>query len=737
MRRPRRVVPARQPLRWVTLALGALGALALMSAAPASHAPRATPRPLMNTGAPPPFDSPLGTAPLDTPLVVTGGFCEYRIGHFHAGFDFSTGRRVGARVYAPLSGHIARIRTSGVGYGRSLYLETDDGRLIQFGHLDAFAEPMASYAEKVQRVNGQYEQDLFPSAKELPIRQGQQIAWTGESGAGGPHMHFEIRRGDIAYHPMRAGLNARDASAPVLANLTLEPLDDSAFVQRAPVPHTIAFDGATDSVLVEGRVRAIVAVRDGVWEGVDRMMPWSTRLEWADQWVEVRFDSVSWATDMSQSDYVYDSGRVRGEKGLMMWAPPGWRPRALLSSAPLASEAGTLVMRPGDPPLPLTFRARDAAGNSTLQRLVLVAPALGASNLRSSRSQPVAPAAANGTPASGAAGSAPSTRAATFDLEALPGGCLRVAVRGVSADARDVRISYAGDDAVGSSRMAVRIGDHWASTLPAITTLRSSPPEPRARSVATPPGAVADPQGQIKRPIELRATGVDAGGRAWVATMAGDWNWLAIEPDRAANIEGNGIRWSLPEQGVFEPTVVLWRTVSEVPPLAEGVRRGGGLEIIPADLPLRRPAAVAVPGVLTTQDRAYRRSGGDWNLTGSERDSSLGVMRGESRSLGLFALLSDTLAPRVEAPVVRGSARGAYSRLGVEARLVESSSGVDARASLMIVDGVRMPAEWDPEAGVLRWRPRERPAKGSHVIEVVAGDKAGNVRRRRATIVID
>ena len=48
------------------------------------------------------------------PLAVTGGFGEYRQGHFHAGFDFGTGKKVGQPVFAPLAGHVERIRALGV-----------------------------------------------------------------------------------------------------------------------------------------------------------------------------------------------------------------------------------------------------------------------------------------------------------------------------------------------------------------------------------------------------------------------------------------------------------------------------------------------------------------------------------------------------------------------------------------------------------------------------------------------
>src|SRR5262245_33823063 len=70
---------------------------------------------------------PFAHAPIDTPLVLTASFGEYRSGHFHAGLDFSTQQAVGRPVYAPASGWVRRARASGVGYGRGLYFQADDG----------------------------------------------------------------------------------------------------------------------------------------------------------------------------------------------------------------------------------------------------------------------------------------------------------------------------------------------------------------------------------------------------------------------------------------------------------------------------------------------------------------------------------------------------------------------------------------------------------------------------------
>jgi hypothetical protein len=241
---------------WILL-VACLAAFRLSGAAAAPAAARA--------GA---FSPPLARPPLDPPLAITGGFGEFRIGHFHAGVDLGTGARVGKPVFAPLAGHVERVRASGVGYGRSVYIRADDGRLIQLGHLDAFVEPIASYVAAVQESTGQYEQDLWPEASRFRVRAGQRIAWSGQSGAGGPHLHFEIRRGDMALNPLRAGLALADTRPPSLASLTLEPLDDTSFVERGAAPYGVALGARAETLVVEGRVRAVVGAPPATASGV-------------------------------------------------------------------------------------------------------------------------------------------------------------------------------------------------------------------------------------------------------------------------------------------------------------------------------------------------------------------------------------------------------------------------------------------------------------------------------------
>jgi hypothetical protein len=343
------------------------GALALL-VAPGS--PR--PAPLADSG-PHPIFGPFEHAPLDGPLVVTGSFGEYRPGRFHAGLDYSTGDKVGRPVYAPLDGTIERVRTSGAGYGRSIYLRAEDGRTILLGHLDAFDRPLAAYVAAAQDSSGQYEQDLWPGPDRFTVRAGRRLGWSGQSGGiGQPHLHLEVRRGDMAIHPMLAGAAAADSSTPEIVGIAIEPQDEISRVNRGTAAIRLALGARPETVTVAGFARLEV---DAHQRGVRRsdMQPYEIEMAWGDHHLACRFDSLSWATDMGEGDVVYDHGRVFDSRShaVLMWAPPGYRPRALVTDLPLDQVAGALGTLGAASFERLTITVRDLAGRAARREFVL------------------------------------------------------------------------------------------------------------------------------------------------------------------------------------------------------------------------------------------------------------------------------------------------------------------------------------------------------------------------------
>ena len=165
-----------------------------------------------------PYLPPLASSP-----GLSSGFGEFRSGHFHAGLDYSTEQVEGKPVRAVADGWVERVRASGIGYGRSIYLRLADGHTAVYGHLSRFAPKLDAYVGARQESSGVYEQDLWPAARAIPFRRGDVIAWSGQSGAGPPHLHFELRQGDTNFNPLRHGFGLPDGTPPTLAAAWLTP----------------------------------------------------------------------------------------------------------------------------------------------------------------------------------------------------------------------------------------------------------------------------------------------------------------------------------------------------------------------------------------------------------------------------------------------------------------------------------------------------------------------------------
>jgi murein DD-endopeptidase MepM/ murein hydrolase activator NlpD len=638
---------------------------------------------------PEPLAPPLRTTPLAV-MRLTGAFGEVRSGHVHAGVDLSTGQVVGAAVRAPVAGAIVRVRASGVGYGRSLYLESADGRLMVFGHLDAFAPALAAFMDSAQRATGQYETDLWPAPGRFRFAAGDTIGWSGQSGAGGPHLHFEVRHADFALDPLLCGVTQPAGLPPRLEALTLEPLDTASFVRRRSCPQTFRLSAARETVLVEGAVRAIVRSRAGL-AGVRGAPPWSTSATWAGGTVEARLDSISWAGEMAELDLVVDHGRISASGGFILWKPPGVTPRFLAASD--RAWDGTIVVRPGDPPAPLTLRACDANGREATRTVWLRGPRpseRGADTL--------------------AHGAGPERPAPRWSFAAVPGGRLRVRLAGAPRGLSRVRLGIEGD---ATPVAATADGASWCAVI-----------APR----------------DLPRDTRIVASGrLPGGGGPWSART--DVTLLtagAPEPVRPAP----GATLLLRPADVFEPGVVVARAAGRTSAPGQGlVARSEAFTLEPSVWPLRRGATVTME-LAEPPDSAtdlYRRgSDGSWSALGARWDAATRSLRATTSSFGTFGVLRDDVAPRVTvlAPP-RVPPAAPYPRWELAARVVEEGSGVDVASSWLEVDGARVPSEWDPERSELRWRPLAPPEPGTHAVTVRVADRAGHVGRASASFVLD
>lgn len=126
--------------------------------------------------------------------LYSANFGELRPGHFHAGVDIKTDGVEGKPLVAVANGHVSRMTVAAGGYGRALYLTLENGTTAVYGHLSRFRDDLEERLRTeryARRANGV---DLQFGPEEWPVRQGDVIGYSGNSGSSmGPHLHFEIR----------------------------------------------------------------------------------------------------------------------------------------------------------------------------------------------------------------------------------------------------------------------------------------------------------------------------------------------------------------------------------------------------------------------------------------------------------------------------------------------------------------------------------------------------------------
>lgn len=177
-------------------------------------------------------------APLDiVPPALAGSFGELRANHFHSGIDYRTNQREGYPVYAIADGFISRLRVQNSGFGLALYINHPNGYTSVYGHLQRFGPKIAQQVKSIQYQKKSYEIDEFPNASQIPVRKGDIIAYTGNTGSsGGPHLHFEIRdtKTEATINPQLFGLEIPDNIPPVISSMYVYRLNKKSFNEFIP-----------------------------------------------------------------------------------------------------------------------------------------------------------------------------------------------------------------------------------------------------------------------------------------------------------------------------------------------------------------------------------------------------------------------------------------------------------------------------------------------------------------------
>lgn len=163
------------------------------------------------------------------PGSLAGTMGELRSTHFHSGIDIRTNNMIGLPVVASKSGYISRIGVTPGSYGNVIYITHPDGNTTLYAHLDKFAGKLGEHILREHYNLKQTELDLTFEPNQFPVKQGELIALSGNTGSSsGPHLHFDIRdRDNFALDPLKvAGFpELVDKYPPAAEKIALKTLD--------------------------------------------------------------------------------------------------------------------------------------------------------------------------------------------------------------------------------------------------------------------------------------------------------------------------------------------------------------------------------------------------------------------------------------------------------------------------------------------------------------------------------
>ena len=683
--------------------------------------------------------------PTDASQLFTSSFAESRGGRFHAGVDIRTWGRTGYPIFAIRDGYISRIRVSPFGYGRALYLTLDTGEIVVYGHLEKFHDDIAAYVKAEQKRRNNYDIQLFPTKSRFQVKQGDLIAYSGDSGVGFPHLHFELR--DAASNPINPllkGYTVVDNIAPVITKLLIQPLDalssvDGDFMPKLYWPNAVASGNyrVSNAIVVSGRIGFGIGSFDQM-EGVDNKFgTYRNELYIDDELVfATQYDKFSYALnnhfnlDRDYRQRAYGNGYIYNlfrDYGNDLWF---YSSRQLFAGVVDFFNSATINsarMRPEEiVDIPQGVIKLDG-GSHTFKIIV--------QDYWGNASQVTGKLIVDGeelfagvadTPAEELYGANPPNSEMLPEVED-------------EDTTRDIKVQARFYDRFLRFRLSPRvplIDKPLVSGWLCSGKTHQMPLTVRAGSYIGAWPLFGCTQGPL--PLSIR-----------YVTQAGDtliqneWIEFTTVPrgqSKTVYSDDGLCKLDFATNSLFKDIFV--RTSATPPGNNSYDVVGKQYRIYPFDVPLNKGATISLVypenDALPDKLGIYLKAGDRMRFVGTRRNAGERRISAHVTYFGTFTLVRDIEAPRLIAMSPVNGYRTQQTRPRLRAVFKDELSGIAGENNrLLKLDGKKVIAEYDPEALALFYTPDEPLSQGEHTVELYLRDRSGNVTRQVNTFYID
>ncbi|MFH1679663.1 MAG: M23 family metallopeptidase [Candidatus Eisenbacteria bacterium] len=736
--------------------------------------------------------------PLSYRGCLTSSFAEYRQGHFHAGIDLSTGGKTGFKVRAVANGELYRLRTSPFGYGKAVYILLPDGKIAVYAHLSDFAPGILRYVEEEQARTGSYSVDIRLPRGAFPVAAGEVIGYSGQTGVGSPHLHFEMREGeDVPVNPLRHGFAIQDDVPPTIRSVVLTPLESDARVDGSIRPLTIAFEWSpaelcfrTDrTVRIEGPVGVMILCDDCQAACDQRFGVFSIDLR-VDEEIAYRsrFDRFSY----DKSGLVgieYDEGMIGRGGGtyhrlytaatnLLPFTLTDRRHAGVIVGSGRGEYGEGIVLSEGLHYIEAV--ASDANGNNSHAVLGLVVGAMPEIRRAQVVDDDEVTVFLDGSPGeigdfvvsrSLNGGRHWESRNARYAVEReawlardFPGLSqrmpllFRVDVATLTGAHRRPLFLYRNYESLPTPEpeMDLRVEHHADAALVVLEIDRAYPYRVEARVFRDNRSPLRLVMEQVEATryegiISLRDIESET---AWVTVSLGgaaNTEWSSLEKIRAVRVPallGGEVRDEEGMAAIRLPSAALVRDTyfrvekEEGPPLERGLSYISPVyRFEPASALLRDNATIKIrpfaPGVEGKGVALYRMdTHGRWRHVSGRVDPNRPEFTVSTSSLSRYALIRDEAPPSVYGLRPSQGAVIANARPRLQAKVSDIGSDFEAEDVQIFLDGRHVIAEYDPERELIFYGVKSPLAVGSHRFAVVATDRAGNSSKSEATFYV-